>query len=273
MVVFPNAKINVGLYITSKRDDGFHNLETIFLPIPWRDALEMLPSDSDSTTLAVTGIPVDANQEDNIVFKAWQLLKHNYPELQPMQIHLHKAIPSGAGLGGGSADGAFALKMINDMASLYLKEAELIELSLQLGSDCPFFIINKPCIGYGRGEILEPVSLELKGWQILLINPGVHVPTGWAFSMLSPQPADFDLSTIGEFPVSEWKKLLRNDFQQPVSERFPAVAELIDKLYKEGADYAAMSGSGSTVYGLFSPGKTIPELVIQDHWKQFSARW
>lgn len=271
MVAFPNCKINIGLYITQKRDDGFHNLETIFYPVPWCDVLEMVPASGKSSSLQVYGLPVNGAMQDNIVWKAYSLLQKKFPDLPAFDMHLLKAIPTGAGLGGGSADGAFALKMINDLANLHLSEAELIDLALQLGSDCPFFISNKPCLGDGRGEILTPMGLSLQGWQILLINPGIHVPTGWAFQQLQPKPADFNLAELQQYPVAEWRHLIRNDFEKPVANTYTAIRDLVLFLYEQGATYAAMSGSGSTVFGLFPTSADLSQLKIDEAYKPFAA--
>ncbi|MBN8668117.1 MAG: 4-(cytidine 5'-diphospho)-2-C-methyl-D-erythritol kinase [Chitinophagales bacterium] len=254
MIVFPNAKINLGLHVVKKRPDGYHDLETIFFPIPLCDALEVITrkeQDSSGIAFHLSG-PVNPGPDaDNICVKAWHLLKNDHPGLPSASIYLHKAIPTGAGLGGGSADGAFMLSLLNQKYQLGLTEEQLLSYALQLGSDCPFFIRNKPCYATGRGEIMEPVSLSLKGYQLVLVNPGIEVSTARAFSTLQPSPSPKDLRTIIQQPITTWRKELGNDFERSVFEAHPLIGELKDQLYEQGAIYASMSGSGSTVFGLF----------------------
>ena len=263
MIVFPNCKINLGLRITGKRADGYHNIETIFYPVPLNDALEIIPSEdtelSDSAVFTQTGTLVDGDEKDNLCIKAYHLLKKDFPQLPSVNIHLHKAIPMGAGLGGGSADAAFTLQLLNDQFSLQLSTAQLLSYALLLGSDCPFFILNKPCFAFGRGEIMEPITVALAGYHLLLVNPGIHVNTGWAFSQLnlSNNKATPSLQSIIATPLASWKDELINDFEQPVFQQYPAIASIKDQLYQQGALYAAMSGSGSTVYGLFDKKSNI----------------
>ncbi|MBX3253688.1 MAG: 4-(cytidine 5'-diphospho)-2-C-methyl-D-erythritol kinase [Chitinophagaceae bacterium] len=255
MVVFPNCKINLGLHIVSRRNDGFHNLETVFFPVGWFDALEVIhPGNSAHHTnleASFSGLPVPGQVSGNICYKAWQLLKNDFPQLPPVQMHLHKNIPTGAGLGGGSADGAFMLTLLNKKFNLALTAGQLIEYSLQLGSDCPFFIVNKPCYATGRGEILTPVTVDLSPYTLLIVNPGIHINTGWAFSKLTPVPHDVLITDITARPVETWKTTLVNDFEEPVFGEYPPVKELKKLLYQNGAVYASMTGSGSTVFGLF----------------------
>jgi 4-diphosphocytidyl-2-C-methyl-D-erythritol kinase len=254
MLRFPNCKINLGLYITGRREDGYHNLETVFYPVPLRDILEIVPADKPQITLS--GITVAGNEDDNLVWRAYKLLQKQFPEKVPgLHIYLHKIVPMGAGLGGGSADGAFMLEMINDYWGLRLNKKELAVLSFQLGSDCPFFIYNTPQFATGRGEQMQPVSINLSGYDIQLICPQVHVSTAAAFKMIQPKPAAFDLKKLGELPVSEWKHYISNDFELPVFQQHCSLAEIKKQLYAQGAVYAAMSGSGSCVYGIFEKGK------------------
>ncbi len=260
MVSFPNAKINIGLNITGKRPDGFHNLQTVFHPIDIKDALEIISASSDETTnFSHTGINVPGKESDNLCIKAYQLLKKDYPNLPSVKIHLHKNIPIGAGLGGGSANGAFTLNMLNNIYEIGLSKRELIEYALILGSDCPFFIENETCFATGRGESMEPISLNLHEYKIVLINPGIHVNTGWAFSNLNILKKSDTLSDIANIPVEEWKKYIFNDFETPVFAAFPAIKNIKESLYQEGATFASMSGTGSTVYGLFKKN-IVPEL-------------
>ncbi|HVX51545.1 MAG TPA: 4-(cytidine 5'-diphospho)-2-C-methyl-D-erythritol kinase [Chitinophagaceae bacterium] len=260
MLVFPNCKINLGLHITGKRDDGYHNLETVFLPVPWQDALEVIaaPGAAANIEFTSTGLPVSGNIPDNLCVKAYQLLKRDFPLLPPVKMHLHKAIPMGAGLGGGSADAAFTLLLLNQKFRLGITTDGLIKYSLQLGSDCPFFIVNRPCFAEGRGEILSPLILPLTGFIILLVNPGIHVPTGWAFSQITPATPVTSLKQVIKQPVDTWKNELVNDFELPVLKAYPQLQTLKAQLYNAGAVYAGMSGSGSTFFGIFNPGTVMP---------------
>lgn len=249
MILFPNCKINLGLHIIGKRADGYHNLETIFYPIALKDALEIIQAETFS--FKVTGMPVDGEPEKNLCVKAYNLLKQKF-DLPPVYMHLHKAIPLGAGLGGGSSDGATTLLLLDQKFQLKLTTNELIDLSLQLGSDCPFFIINKPCLATGRGEILQALQIEtLKDYKIVIVNPGIHINTGWAFSQIRPAPSLQSLQSIIEQPVSEWKHRLKNDFENAVFSAHPEIKAIKDQLYSNGAVYASMSGSGASVYGVF----------------------
>ncbi len=266
MVVFPNAKINLGLRITEKRNDGYHELETCFYPLPLFDALEIirLPA-GESFRFNSSGLDIAGESHDNLCVKAYHLLKADFPELPPVSIFLQKAIPSGAGLGGGSADASFTLQLLNQLGSLNLNVQQLLDYSLRLGSDCPFFIINKPCYATGRGEILEPVRLDLSAYAFVVINPGIHVPTGQAFSWLTPAKPASSLKQLIRLPVDEWKDSIINDFQKPVADRHPEISTIIESLYSNGAVYASMSGSGSTVFGLF-PKEQRPEIQIPAHY-------
>ncbi|MEQ1799144.1 MAG: 4-(cytidine 5'-diphospho)-2-C-methyl-D-erythritol kinase [Lacibacter sp.] len=266
MIVFPNCKINLGLQILNKREDGFHNLETVFYPIPLRDALEVIRLTDDKTVANVnfksTGLTIEGDSHNNLCIKAYDLLKKDFPALPSIQMHLHKTIPMGAGLGGGSSDGAFALKLLNEKFQLGLSIHQLINYALQLGSDCPFFIINKPAFATGRGELLEEISLDLSAFHFAIVNPGIHVNTGWAFAQLNlnndsgrferPDSKHPVLKTIIQQPISTWKNQLINDFEEPVSKAHPEIAFIKQQLYDAGALYASMTGSGSTVYGIFS---------------------
>ncbi len=256
MVVFPNCKINIGLQILDKREDGFHNLETVFCPVPVKDVLEVIRA-KDGTqqhiTFTQSGNAVSGDADDNLCVKAYQLLKKDFPQLPPVQMHLHKAIPIGAGLGGGSADGAFALKLFNDKFRLHLSTEQLIAYALQLGSDCPFFILNKPGFASGRGEILMPADVSLAGYQLMIVNPGIHINTGWAFSQLKKEKRESkNLFQSIQQPIENWRHTISNDFEAAVFPAHPVLEEIKTELYRQGALYAAMSGSGSTLYGLFS---------------------
>lgn len=266
MIIFPNSKINLGLHILRKRADGFHDLKTVFYPIPLQDALEIIyNTENRQNELRVTGISIDGSTSDNICLKAVELLKQRFPDLPPIKIHLHKVIPTGAGLGGGSADGAFTLIMLNKKFNLELNEEQLIELALALGSDCPFFIKNKPSLGSGRGEQLQDIAVDLSGYKIVLVNPKIHINTGWAFSNINPKEDRPCLSSAFDHPVTEWKNMLTNDFEQPVFSKYPEIEDIKNQLYQQGALYASMSGSGSTVYGIFEKNAA-PAFAFPEHY-------
>jgi len=249
MVSFPNCKINLGLNIVNKRDDGYHDLETVFFPIHLKDSLEII--EKEKFEFSTSGFSIEGEPEKNLCIKAYNLLKKDFPQLSAVKMHLHKAIPMGAGLGGGSADGAFTLKLLNKKFDLSLSEKQLINYSLQLGSDCPFFILNKPCFATGRGEILEQTELDLSEYKFLIVQPPVHVSTAWAFSTIKSLKPVKSIKQIIQQSISTWKAELINDFEKPVFERYPEIKNIKDKLYDAGAIYTSMSGSGSSVYGIF----------------------
>jgi len=253
MIVFPNCKINLGLHILRRRADGFHDLETIFYPVQVRDALEVLAQ--GELHFNSSGITVPGNADDNLCLKAWHLLKKDFPELLAVNIHLHKHIPIGAGLGGGSADAAFMLQLLNDKFRLELSAEQLINYAAQLGSDCAFFIRNQPCYATGRGEVLQPLALDLSGYSMLLVYPGIHVNTGWAFGQITPQQPALSLQESILQPVTSWKDLITNDFEAPVFSAHPVLREIKEQLYEAGALYATMSGSGSAMVGIFAKNK------------------
>lgn len=249
MIVFPNCKINLGLHVLQKREDGYHDIETIFYPLALLDALEMVHS-ADHTRFTSSGEAIDVGATDNICMKAYRLLQRDHA-LPPVHIHLHKQIPQGAGLGGGSADGAFMLLLLNKKFNLGLTEQALLDYALQLGSDCPFFIRNSPMHATGRGEQMQPAPVDLSAYQFVVVNPRIHISTAAAFSKVQPSPHRRSLKEIVALPVTEWKTFLHNDFETPVFTMHPEIADIKQKLYKAGAIYASMSGSGSTVYGIF----------------------
>lgn len=248
MISFPNAKINLGLHITAKRKDGFHDIETCMVPIPLFDVLEMILD--KKPTWNSSGLDIPGEPKDNLILKAEKLLKKDFPALPNLNIHLHKNIPMGAGLGGGSADGAFALKLMNNLFDLHLDDFFLEEYAAQLGSDCPFFIENTPKIARGRGEILKPIELSLKGTYIVLINPGIHVGTKEAYTGVTPTFPKVKLEEILK-DRSRWKTELVNDFEPSIFKNHPEIEAIKSSMYSAGAFYAAMSGSGSSVFGLF----------------------
>ena len=249
MIHFPNCKINLGLSILAKRTDGYHELETVFYPIALKDALEIIPS--DTLQLTSSGIPVPGDTTQNLCLKAYHLLKKDFPQLPPVQMHLHKHIPMGAGLGGGSSDGSAALVVFNKLFSLGLSTTQLIDYASQLGSDCPFFILNKACHATGRGELLSPIPLDLSSYQFVLVHPGKHISTAWAFQQLTPHTKPESIESIISKPIGEWKNQLFNDFEIPVFKAEPTLAHIKNELYHLGAIYASMSGSGSSLFGIF----------------------
>jgi len=256
LIVFPNCKINIGLQVLRKRGDGYHDIASVFYPVPLRDALEIVPQPPTSfPSIQYYGLPINGSDASNLCIQAWQLLKKDFPDLPPVQIHLLKNIPMGAGLGGGSADGACMLQLLNTRYQLQLPEERLMAYALQLGSDCPFFIINQPCYATGRGEILTPVQLDLSGYQLVLVHPGIHVVTGWAFSRIAindSPPTGTVLREAVMQPITQWRHHLINDFEQPVFEAYPPLKSIKEDLYALGAVYASMSGSGSTIFGIFN---------------------
>jgi 4-diphosphocytidyl-2-C-methyl-D-erythritol kinase len=252
VLTFPNCKINLGLHILRKRTDGFHDLETVFYPIDLKDALEIVHGDSPEIIFSTSGNSLDIPDNNNICIKAYTLLKKDYAAIPPVKMHLHKSIPSGAGLGGGSADGAFTLLLLNQKFQLKLTEEQLLHYALLLGSDCPFFIKNKPCFGTGRGEHLEPIGLDLSAYTFIIVNPGIHINTGQAFKQLTPDAKRVSVKEIIQQPIPEWKNHLKNDFEEPIFQQYPEINSIKISLYQHGALYAAMSGTGSTVFGIFA---------------------
>jgi len=267
MIVFPNAKINLGLHVLRKRSDEYHDIHTCMYPIPLREALEIIPSKSFSFTHS--GIPIPGPSDHNLIVKAYQLLLADFPKLSPVATHLHKNIPIGAGLGGGSADAAFALKLLNELFSLDLSPKQLEDYASQLGSDCPFFVQNKSQMAEGRGEKLEPISVDLAGNWLYLVHPGIHIGTKEAYEGIQPTEKDLDLKAVLAAP-SSWKSKLVNDFEKGIFSNYPEIAVIKAKLYNAGAWYAAMSGSGSAVFGLF---KHPPEeMKFPEHYFLFSEK-
>lgn len=252
MILFPNCKINLGLNIIRKRTDGYHDLETIFYPIAIYDALEIVKNaNANEVGISFSGIAINGETENNLCFKAYKLLKKHFPQLPGIKIHLHKTIPTGGGLGGGSADGAFMLKLLNQKFDLNLSADRLLDHALQLGSDCPFFIINKPCFATGRGELLKPISVDLSPYKFVIVNPGMHVSTAEAFSLLKPSFPSKSIKEIIQQPIETWTAELKNDFEAPIFKNYPTIEIIKAKLYESGALYASMTGSGSSVYGIF----------------------
>lgn len=250
MVVFPPGKINLGLQITGKRADGYHDLVTCFYPLPWCDVLEIILSSSFAFTS--TGLKIPGKPEGNLCIRAFELLQKDF-DLQSVHIHLHKIIPMGAGLGGGSSDAGWTLRILNQLFDLKLSVERLKAYASKLGSDCAFFIEDRPALGSGRGEILSDIKLSLQGKYIVIVKPDVHVSTAEAYGGVTPKLPDKNLKEILEQrSVEEWRTLVKNDFEDSVFKKFPEIEKIKNSLYESGAQYAAMSGSGSSVFGIFS---------------------
>lgn len=248
MVIFPHAKINLGLQVIEKRQDRFHNIVSCFYPIGWCDVLEII--EKPELSFRATGLDIPGNSNDNLCLKAYHLLQERF-NLPPVYIHLHKVIPIGAGLGGGSSDGAFMLKGLNQLFDLDLSQQELKVLAATLGSDCAFFIEDKPALATGKGERLEEIEIALKGKYLVVVAPPIQVNTGAAYSMLKPKKPAVDLREALNRPPDQWSELITNDFEGPVFEKYPAIRQVKKALLEAGAVYASMSGSGSSVYGVF----------------------
>jgi 4-diphosphocytidyl-2-C-methyl-D-erythritol kinase len=261
MLCFPNAKLNLGLFVTEKRSDGFHNIETILIPIALCDALEITNIERKGvcdTPLHIHGLQIAGNPNDNLVFNAYKLLKNDF-DLPNIHIDLLKKIPFGAGLGGGSSDATFMLKLLNQKFSLQISDEKLENYARQIGSDCAFFVKNKPVFAYEKGDKFEPINLDLSNYQIVLICPPIHVNTKTAYQNIVPKPVGAEhaspllhLRNIADIPVSEWKNVLKNDFESFVFSQHPILSNIKQELYKAGAIYASMSGSGSAIFGLFN---------------------
>lgn len=248
MICYPNAKINIGLEVVRKRDDGFHDIETVFYPLSLSDILEM--NVSTTTSLTLSGIDIVDDPNKNLVLKAYRLLKNDF-SLPPVSFHLHKQIPTGAGLGGGSADGAYTLKGLNALFNLNIDTEKLENYASQLGSDCAFFIQNKPIFAEGRGNIFSPINLCLKGYWLVLVKPPFAVSTAQAYAGVKPELPGSKLTELVKMTVSEWGEKVVNRFEESVFSIFPEIGKIKQTLLDNGAVYAAMSGSGSTVYGIF----------------------
>jgi len=258
MISFPKAKINIGLRVVEKRTDGFHNIETIFYPVALSDALEFVVQQGKAKEdeLVITGMDINTRPDKNLVTRAVKRLRLKY-QVPPLKIHLHKAIPAGAGLGGGSSDASYMIRSINKCFRLDMTDDEMMEAALDMGSDCPFFLNPIPSSGSGRGEILKPVDAVLEGYYIVLLNPGFIISTKEAYHNCIPAKRSKRLEELFKEPVKTWKKTIVNDFEDFVFKVYPVVGELKRSLYRSGAVYSSMTGSGSTVYGLYSDKPSI----------------
>lgn len=265
MITFPHAKINIGLQVTERRPDGYHNLDTVFYPIPIQDALEVVVAeDADyDCRLHISGITIEGEMDNNLVVRAYRLLACDYT-LPSVDIYLHKHIPTGAGLGGGSADASFMLRLLNDMFELGIATEQLESYATKLGADCPFFITSKPVYATGIGNEFHPIELDLSGWYIVVVKPDVFVSTKEAYSMVKPEKPEVTLDEKIVHPITEWRETISNDFEKGIFALHPELAEIKEKLYALGAKYAAMSGSGSALFGLF-------EAPVEEIEKQFEG--
>ena len=254
MITYPNAKINIGLNITERRPDGYHNIESVFYPINLQDAVEIKTIEGEEPQggykLKVSGTILDGTPDDNLVVKAYQLLRKDF-NFPAQKIHLYKHIPVGAGLGGGSSDAAAIIKMLNEKFALGLTSEQMQNYAVQIGADCPFFINNTPVFATGIGNIFTPIEFSLHGKTIILVKPDIFVSTRDAYALVKPSPAAIPLTEAIKQPISEWKQIITNDFEKSVFAKYPEIASIKDKLYDMGAIYASMSGSGSAVYGIF----------------------
>jgi 4-diphosphocytidyl-2-C-methyl-D-erythritol kinase len=282
LITFPNCKINLGLNVVGKRQDGYHDVETVFYPLALRDVLEIIndqtfkaenaaqPGDPGAR-FVTTGLPINGNASKNLCVKAYQLLQAEFPDLPAIEIYLHKAIPIGAGLGGGSADGTFTLSLLNKKFRLKLSTDQLLDYALRLGSDCPFFVLNKPSFGTGRGEFLRKIDLDLSMYSFVVVHPGIHISTPWAFEQLSPAAPAKSILEIIRQPIFTWKKELVNDFETAVLKHHPQLPKIKLQLYEAGAIYASLSGSGSCFYGIF-PKAQFPTLKLPHSFQTFNIK-
>ncbi len=255
MVQFPNVKINIGLNIVEKRPDGFHNLESCFYPVGWTDVLEVVPAETFSFTTGGLAIPGDPAR--NLCVRAYESLKQDF-DLPPVKMHLHKIVPIGAGLGGGSADAAFALKLLNEKFALGLSPDQMEGYARPLGSDCAFFVRNEPVYCVEKGDVFEEISLSLKGYAAVLVYPNLAISTAEAYAGIRPRRPEVPLRALLETPVAEWRRAVRNDFEESLFPKYPVLEKLKAELYEQGAVYASMSGSGSTIYGIFEQAPVLP---------------
>jgi len=263
MLTFPNAKLNLGLYVTAKRPDGYHELETVFLPLPWADVLEVLPAPKGqaASDLVLTGRPIPGDVATNLCLKAYELLKTDFPQLPAVQMQLHKIVPIGAGLGGGSADAAFALRALSEVFGLGLAVEALEGYARRLGADCAFFIQNTPRLALEKGDVFEPITLDLRGTACVVVYPGLHISTAQAFAGIVPQAPAHSLRAALAQPMAAWRHTVFNDFEASLAPVYPVLAAIKQQLYDAGAAYASLSGSGSAVYGLFPGAAEAPALA------------
>jgi 4-diphosphocytidyl-2-C-methyl-D-erythritol kinase len=251
MVFFPNAKINLGLFVTGKRSDGYHNIQSILYPIPLKDAIEVIDSPDGKFQFSTSGIRIEGPQNQNLVVIAWQMLQHDF-NLAPVHIHLHKSIPMGAGLGGGSADAAFIVRLIDQHFNLQLTVDQMKSYAGKLGMDCPFFIENRPALATQRGDRLKNIDIDLSGKFLVIVKPECHISTREAYAGIKLSEPDIQLQEVIKQPVPAWKNLVKNDFEETVFKTCPMIKNIKEEIYNCGATFALMSGSGSAVYALFN---------------------
>lgn len=281
MVVFPNIKINIGLFVTGKRPDGFHNIESVFYPVSWTEALEVVdrnePASSrkDYDHKAATevgkvrfyqyGLDIPGEVSNNLCIRVYQLLEEWF-NLPAIDIHLLKTLPIGAGVGGGSADAAYCLRALKDFFELRISDQEAMELLAKVGSDCPFFWKNQPMFVHGRGEKMHPIELSLKGYHLMVIHPSIPISTKEAYAGIKPKDAPVDLHLLTDLPMESWREVIHNDFEASVFPNHPELPAIKEQLYEIGALYASMSGSGSALFGIFSEQCNLP-----NEWSSYSA--
>ncbi len=256
MIIFPIAKVNLGLNVVERRPDGYHNLQTVFYPVGIQDALEIFPMAEDFPSevdcdIKVSNIPIEGDEQRNLVVRAYQLLKQDFPNLPRLHVHLYKGIPTQAGMGGGSSDASAMLRLLNTSFQLNLSDEKLISYASKLGADCAIFILNRPAYAEGIGEKLYPMNVDLSGWYMAVVRPDIPVPTKEAFARIKPHFPQKCCRDIVMQPVETWKEELVNDFEESVFALHPELAAIKERLYQLGATYAAMSGSGSALFGLF----------------------
>jgi 4-diphosphocytidyl-2-C-methyl-D-erythritol kinase len=263
MLTFPNAKLNLGLYVTERRPDGYHTLESVFLPLPWTDVLEVLPAPKgqEATSLTLTGRPIPGDPATNLCLKSYELLKADYPQLPAAQMQLHKLVPIGAGLGGGSADAAFALRAVSEVFGLNLPADTLENYARRLGADCAFFIRNQPRLALEKGDVFEDITLNLAGTACMVVYPGLHISTAEAYARIVPQVPKYPLREALAQPMATWRTTVSNDFEMALAPTHPVLTDIKQQLYAAGATYASLSGSGSAVYGLFEGVGEAPALT------------
>ena len=267
MICFPNAKINLGLRVIEKRNDGYHNIETIFYPVPRCEALEIIENKTSNTlfNLHLSGLPISGNTTDNLLYKAYYLIK-DIVAVPSIDVYLNKSLPMGAGLGGGSADAAYFINLMNTQFNLGLTTTVRLEMAKKLGSDCAFFIENTAVLATQKGDVFEPIQIDLSHLWIAIVYPNLHSNTQDAYRLVVPKKHTTKLSEIITQPIVEWKHLLHNDFEESIYSKFPLIKEIKEKLYQNGANYACMSGSGSAVFGLFENEPHLSHLTNFPHW-------
>ncbi len=270
MICFPNAKINIGLRVVERQSDGYHHIETILYPVGLSDILEFVEDsavNSGTCRLKITGLSIPAPVEDNLVMKAYKLMNRN-KKLPGIQAHLHKIIPMGSGLGGGSSDAAFMLKSLDEVYTSGMNQGEMANIAANIGSDCPFFIRNTPVYAFGKGERFKEINLDLSGLYLIMVLPGIHISTPEAYASVSVGKPEQSLYDLIRFPVETWKDNIINDFETNIFKRFPELEMIKEELYRLGAVFASMSGSGSTIYGLFlNPPQNMGSIEEYFYWQ------